>query len=242
MTMVTRRERERQPSRRGRRPRSWIFAAVLVAGAAGAASAAGAKSAGLRPAARAVAGNPTTGKRIFSTAGCKGCHTLAAAHATAVVGPDLDKLAPSYATVVHQVTNGGAYMPAFGGKLSKAEIQDVAAFVYESTHAAASKTTIVTVLAGKPSELAFKLSRKTVPLGKVVFVVENKGKLTHTFEVCSSPKGGTKNACAGKKTPQIRPGKTARLTIVFTKKGTYEYLCTMPGHAAGGMKGDLKVT
>jgi nitrite reductase (NO-forming) len=40
----------------------------------------------------------------------------------------------------------------------------------------------------------------------------------------------------------ISPGKTTSVTVTFTKKGTYEYLCTVPGHAAAGMKGDLKVT
>ena len=30
--------------------------------------------------------------------------------------------------------------------------------------------------------------------------------------------------------------------VTFAKAGTYEYLCTIPGHAAGGMKGLLKVT
>jgi mono/diheme cytochrome c family protein len=32
------------------------------------------------------------------------------------------------------VTNGGGVMPAFKGKLSTAQIQDVAAFVYNATH------------------------------------------------------------------------------------------------------------
>lgn len=255
MKMLTRRERDRNwlvgwggRGRRGTLAAAAIGAAALaaafatsMAGAAPAGTRPATSMAGARPAAAGVAGNPTIGKRVFSTSGCKGCHTLAAAHATGIVGPNLDKLAPSYSAIVRQVTNGGGYMPAFGGKLSKAQIRDVAAFVFESTHAAASKATTVTVLAGKPSELAFKLSRKKVPVGKVVFVVKNRGKLTHTFEVCSSPKGGKKNRCAGKKTPRIRPGKTVKLTIVFKKKGTYEYLCTMPGHAAGGMKGDLEV-
>ena len=29
--------------------------------------------------------------------------------------------------------------------------------------------------------------------------------------------------------------------MTFTAPGTYEYLCTVPGHAAGGMKGLLTV-
>jgi uncharacterized cupredoxin-like copper-binding protein len=32
------------------------------------------------------------------------------------------------------------------------------------------------------------------------------------------------------------------LTYTFKTKGTYEFFCTVPGHAAAGMKGDLKVT
>jgi uncharacterized cupredoxin-like copper-binding protein len=30
--------------------------------------------------------------------------------------------------------------------------------------------------------------------------------------------------------------------VTFLRSGTYEYLCTVPGHAAGGMKGLIKVS
>ena len=46
----------------------------------------------------------------------------------------------------------------------------------------------------------------------------------------------------GKKTAQLMPGKSATLTVTFAKAGSYPYPCTVPGHAAGGMKGTLKVT
>ena len=36
-------------------------------------------------------------------------------------------------------------------------------------------------------------------------------------------------------------GKTARLVVTFKKKGKYTYLCTVPGHAAAGMKGVFTV-
>jgi uncharacterized cupredoxin-like copper-binding protein len=42
-------------------------------------------------------------------------------------------------------------------------------------------------------------------------------------------------------TPLIRPGKTATPAITFEKKGKYTYLCTVPRHAAAGMKGALTV-
>ena len=110
------------------------------------------------------------------------------------------------------------------------------------TSVAAAATTKVAVTAGKPSEFSFTLSRKTVHTGKVLFTIVNKGAVAHTFKVCSSPKGGKANACPGKGTKPIRPKKSAKLVVVFTKRGTYEYLCTVPGHAAAGMKGVLKVT
>lgn len=105
----------------------------------------------------------------------------------------------------------------------------------------AAKATVVTVTAGKPSEFGFKLSTKTVKAGAVTFKITNKGALVHTFKVCTSAKGGSANACAGKVTPNIGVGKSATLKVTLTK-GTHEYLCTVPGHAASGMKGDIKVT
>jgi cytochrome c oxidase subunit 2 len=43
-----------------------------------------------------AAGDPANGKTVFTgSAGCGGCHTLAAAGTTATVGPDLDDLSPS---------------------------------------------------------------------------------------------------------------------------------------------------
>jgi uncharacterized cupredoxin-like copper-binding protein len=90
---------------------------------------------------------------------------------------------------------------------------------------AASKTTI-TVTA---SEFKFKLSRTSVPVGTVVFKVVNKGKIGHDFRI------------GGKKTPMIAAGKSKTITVVFKKSGRYAYTCTIPGHAAAGMKGVLGV-
>jgi cbb3-type cytochrome c oxidase subunit III len=73
----------------------------------------------------------TNGEAIFK-ANCSSCHTLAAAGATGTVGPNLDQLKPAMATVVHQVTNGGAIMPSFKGKLSSSQIQAVAKYVSSS--------------------------------------------------------------------------------------------------------------
>ena len=73
----------------------------------------------------------TDGKTIFSSE-CASCHTLKAANATGTVGPNLDQLKPSDARVQRQVTNGGAVMPAFKGKLTPQQIAAVAKFVSSS--------------------------------------------------------------------------------------------------------------
>lgn len=108
---------------------------------------------------------------------------------------------------------------------------------------ATRQATVINVIAGVPSEFKFLLrfpgKPGGVPLGTVVFKIRNAGKLAHTFKVCSSPGAANANSCIGKGTASIVPGKTASLTITFKKKGTYEYLCTFPGHAANGMKGPL---
>ena len=72
------------------------------------------------------------GEQLFTANGCGACHTLAAAGASGNVGPNLDQLKPSKATVIRQVTNGGAVMPAFKGKLTAAQIQAVAQYVLSS--------------------------------------------------------------------------------------------------------------
>jgi uncharacterized cupredoxin-like copper-binding protein len=102
--------------------------------------------------------------------------------------------------------------------------------------------TVVTVTAGKPSEFGFKLSTKTVKHGAVTFKITNGGAIVHTFKICASPKGGSADTCKGKGTPNINPGSSATLSYTFPSAGKYEYLCTIAGHAAGGMKGVLKVT
>src|SRR5579862_2169643 len=104
------------------------------------------------------------------------------------------------------------------------------------------KTTIV-VLAGKPSELAFKLSDLSkVPAGQITFKVTNEGVAYHTFKICTAAvTSAAKNTCTGKVTPLLKHGKSATLVVVITKSGKYEYLCTVPGHAAAGMKGLLGI-
>lgn len=92
----------------------------------------------------------------------------------------------------------------------------------------ATQATGVTITAGKPAEFKFMLSKTSVAGGAVTFTVTNRGKLEHDFKI------------AGKKTVKLKPGKKATLSVTL-KAGKVPYLCTLPGHAAGGMKGTLTV-
>jgi uncharacterized cupredoxin-like copper-binding protein len=97
----------------------------------------------------------------------------------------------------------------------------------------------VTVTAGKPTELGFKLSKlSNIPAGTVTFKVTNEGLAFHSFKLCTTPvKTAAKNTCTGVVTKLLKHGQTATLTVKLTKAGKYEYLCAVPGHAAAGMKG-----
>jgi uncharacterized cupredoxin-like copper-binding protein len=108
------------------------------------------------------------------------------------------------------------------------------AFGFASTGAAspiasskAGATTKITVVG---TEFKFAFSKRSIPApGTVVFTFVNKGKISHNF------------AIGGKVTPNLLPGKSATLTVKFTKKGHFAYSCTIPGHAGAGMKGTFSV-
>lgn len=115
------------------RLRATAAAGVVLTAVAITACGSSGPSTGSSPGASSGAGTAETGKQIFTDAGCAGCHTLAAAGANGNVGPDLDKLKPSDAAVVKQVTDGGGGMPSFKGSLSDAQIDSVARFVSTAT-------------------------------------------------------------------------------------------------------------
>ena len=69
------------------------------------------------------------GERVFASAGCGACHTLADAGATGTVGPSLDSAKPSASLVADRVRNGQGAMPSFEGRLTDEQIDAVAAYV-----------------------------------------------------------------------------------------------------------------
>jgi mono/diheme cytochrome c family protein len=111
---------------------SWVAAALVVVLLFAGPSLVGAKKSTATPASKGSGGGSSpqvSGAAVFASAGCAGCHTLKAAHATGSIGPNLDQLAPSAAQVSETVKSGAGSMPSFSGKLSDAEIAAVASYV-----------------------------------------------------------------------------------------------------------------
>jgi uncharacterized cupredoxin-like copper-binding protein len=96
--------------------------------------------------------------------------------------------------------------------------------------AAHDRAALITTVNVGASEFKFVLSKKTAGRGVVIFKVKNVGKVSHDFKIKS------------RKTRMIAPGKSATLRVTFVRKGHYPYTCTVPGHAAAGMKGVFTIT
>ena len=93
-----------------------------------------------------------------------------------------------------------------------------------SAHAATKTVTVTAV------DYKFTLSATKAKPGKVTFKIANKGETAHDFKI------------GGKTSSLISPGGHTSITVTFKKAGKYQYLCTVPGHAALGMKGMFTIT
>jgi glucose/arabinose dehydrogenase/uncharacterized cupredoxin-like copper-binding protein len=80
-------------------------------------------------------------------------------------------------------------------------------------------------------DFSFTLSRRSVRAGSTVhFVVRNRGGVPHDFLI------------KGKRTRLLAPNRSQTLTVAFPRKGTFRYVCSVPGHARLGMKGVFGVS
>lgn len=103
----------------------------------------------------------------------------------------------------------------------------VCALLPGSTVAASSRTITVRVDA---RDFAFTLSRRSVPAGSAVrFVVRNRGNTGHDFVV------------KGRRTRVLRPAERQTITVSFPRRGSFRFLCSVPGHARLGMRGTFGV-
>jgi len=94
---------------------------------------------------------------------------------------------------------------------------------------AAARTITIAVDA---RDYTFSLSRRSVQAGSTVrFVVRNRGNTVHDFVVTKKTR-----------TRILRPRQRQSITVSFPRKGTFRFLCSVPGHARLGMKGAIGVS
>ncbi|MSS86673.1 MAG: hypothetical protein CK526_00665 [Thaumarchaeota archaeon] len=80
---------------------------------------------------------------------------------------------------------------------------------------------------------------------KVVFNVVNKGMSFHAFGVTQDSEGFagiiTGSEIAAPTNP-LKPGESGTSEFIAGEEGTYYYICTVPGHRAQGMVGEIIVS
>jgi uncharacterized cupredoxin-like copper-binding protein len=111
--------------------------------------------------------------------------------------------------------------------------------------------TVTVVMSDADGAMKFSPDRLDIKKGEQVrFIIENKGALKHEFTL-ASVKDNDKHAEMMKKFPDMEhddpnaksvdPGKTAEIVWRFTKTGTFEFACLIPGHREAGMHGSIIV-
>jgi plastocyanin len=96
--------------------------------------------------------------------------------------------------------------------------------------ATAATTLKINAVNGK---LAFTKKRASAKAGKVTIRMANPSSFPHAIAI--------KGHGVNKKGKVVQKGGTSVVTATL-KKGTYVFYCPVKGHAAGGMKGTLKVS
>ena len=199
------------------------------------------------------------GKTLFIGEGtCGSCHTLARAGTKGTQGPNLDEAfqqarldGMTDATiegVVHRqiaYPRRGSIMPA--DLVTGDDARDVAAYVGEVAGApgedtgaladvgvktggkATAENGVLKIDADKTGALAFSASTATAPAGPLEIVMQNPSPIDHDIAIEGDGKG-----------PVVGTGGTSQFKTTL-KPGKYTFLCTVPGHADGGMKGELTV-
>ncbi len=102
-----------------------------------------------------------------------------------------------------------------------------------------------------PGTMSYTPNRIEVRLGEQIrFRLKNAGDLPHEF-LLDSFKNNAKHKIEMEKNPdmehddpngrRLEPKKSAEILWRFTKAGTFEFACLIPGHYETGMKGTIVV-
>jgi uncharacterized cupredoxin-like copper-binding protein len=111
--------------------------------------------------------------------------------------------------------------------------------------------TVAVIMTDDDGAMRYSPDRLDVKKGEQVrFVIQNKGVLKHEFTL-ASVEDNNKHAVLMQKYPDMEhddpnaksvdPGKTAEILWRFSKTGTFEFACLIPGHREAGMYGTVAV-
>jgi plastocyanin len=203
------------------------------------------------------------GKKLFIGKGtCGSCHALQHAGTKGNQGPNLDAAFVNArqkgfgnsvieGVVRDQIRNPrrGSIMPA--NLVSGDDRRDVAAYVGQVAGKPGQDTGLLASVGGNQNQnktavetggkltipadpsgaLAFLFGKATAKPGPVTIDMPNQAPIQHNISI-QGPVNG--------RGPIVGKGSTSSFKATL-KPGTYEFLCDVPGHAAGGMKGTLTV-
>lgn len=203
------------------------------------------------------------GKTLFLGKGtCSGCHTLQRAGAKGTQGPNLDAAFENSRqngfgdSVIEGVVNDQIQIPRRGSIMQPDLVKgddrrDVAAYVASvagkpgqdtgllasvggnknASKVAVEKGGKLTIPADPSGALAFLFGKAQGTAGPVTIEMPNQAPLPHNIAITGPVNG---------KGPIVQKGGTSSFKVTL-KPGNYTFLCDVPGHAAGGMKGTLTV-
>jgi uncharacterized cupredoxin-like copper-binding protein len=143
-------------------------------------------------------------------------------------------------------------MPASAGPGAPGHSHDHSGFSAGEPGNPKNPARIVTVtMTDGDGTMRFIPDRLDVKKGEQVrFIIQNKGALKHEFTL-ASVQDNNKHAQLMQKYPDMEhddpnaksvdPGKTAEILWRFSKAGTFEFACLIPGHREAGMHGTVAV-
>ncbi len=101
-----------------------------------------------------------------------------------------------------------------------------------------------TTIAATEKDFAIALDKASVPAGAVTFMIKNTGPSPHNIAVAKAADASKQKGMTGKaikESESIDGGKSGTLTLDL-QPGTYQVVCTIPGHIQLGMIIELTVT
>jgi plastocyanin len=203
------------------------------------------------------------GKKLFIGEGtCGSCHSLQRAGTKGNQGPNLDAAFENARqkgfgdSVIEGVVRDQIAHPR-RGSIMKADLvtgddrRDVAAYVasvaglpgqdtgllasvggnQNANKTAVAKGGTLTIPADPSGALAFAFGKATATPGPTTISMPNPSPIQHNIAITGPAKG---------QGPVVGNGGDSKFSVTL-KPGQYQFLCEVPGHAEGGMKGTLTV-